>query len=68
MLLLFEALKGYLESAQKMKARPTILNQTTDPEYEKMWLQREQRKETSRPIYTSGEVNISPKLSALAFV
>lgn len=67
LLLLFEALKGYLASARKIKARPTILNQKTDPEYEKMWKQRESGKETARPIFTSGELNISAKVNALAF-
>ena len=67
LLLLFEALKGYLVSARKIKARPIILNQETDPEYEKMWKQRESGKETVHPIYTSGEVNISAKVNELAF-
>jgi hypothetical protein len=33
---LFDALQGYIESAQKMKGS-RVLAQTTDPEYEKMW-------------------------------
>ena len=37
LLLLFGALKGYVASAQKIKARPGILNQATDPEYEALW-------------------------------
>ena len=44
MLLLFEAFQGYLESAKKIKARPNILNQKPDPEYEEMWLRLEDAK------------------------
>ncbi len=35
--LLNEAVQGYLESARKLKLRPHILNQITLPEYEQMW-------------------------------
>lgn len=34
---LFEAIRGYMTSAEKIKAQPHILNQTPDPEYERMW-------------------------------
>lgn len=37
MLLLFEAAEGYLESVRRIKARPSILNQKPDPEYESLW-------------------------------
>ena len=58
-LLLLEALKGYVESAKKIKARPTILNQKSDPEYEEMWKNREDARITNaKKIYSSGEWNI----------
>jgi predicted RNase H-like HicB family nuclease len=65
-LLLFEALTGYLESARKMKMRPTILNQKTDSEYEQMWLRIEKGQSTSRPVYMSGEFNIQQAKHAMA--
>lgn len=58
-LMLFEAMKGYVDAARKIKARPNILNQKADAEYEKMW------KESSRPeakksnVLTSGVMNLS---------
>jgi predicted RNase H-like HicB family nuclease len=65
MLLLFEAIQGYLESAKKIKARPNILNQKPDPEYEKMWdelkEQKEQREETGS-VFSFGQMLISQAL------
>src|SRR3989344_1558459 len=43
-LFLKEAAFGYLEAAQKIKLRPAVLNQKTDPEYEKMWQEYQDRK------------------------
>lgn len=34
---LFNAFQGYVESARKIKARPSTLNQKPDEEYEKIW-------------------------------
>ncbi|MFA5129607.1 MAG: hypothetical protein WC477_01660 [Patescibacteria group bacterium] len=59
MLLLFEALSGYWDSARKVKARPTILNQKTDPEYEEMWQKVEEGKRTTKSVFTTGELNIA---------
>lgn len=58
-LLLFEALSGYVEAAKKIKARPNILNQKVDPEYEKMW-RNIQDKKLAQPqkVYTSGNFNL----------
>jgi len=65
MLLLFEAIQGYLESAQKIKARPNILNQKSDPEYEKMWQElkesKEQKKETDS-VFSFGKMLIPQAL------
>jgi hypothetical protein len=56
LLLLFEALQGYIESARKIKARPMVLNQKTDSEYETMWKSLiENRSVSTRPIFTFGE-------------
>ena len=59
LLLLFEALQGYVESARKIKARPQILNQKADPEYEELWnAQREQKKIPTREVFSTGEFSI----------
>lgn len=59
-LLLFEALSGYVESAKKIKARPNILNQKPDAEYEQMWQNIENRKvEQTKKVYASGQLNIN---------
>ena len=59
MLLLFEALEGYVESARKMKARPSILNQKSDSEYEHLWKMRGSDIVSSKPVFASGQLNIS---------
>jgi len=41
-----EAIKGYLVSARKAKAKPGILNQKADKEYEILW----QKLSKSKPI------------------
>lgn len=57
--LLFEAIQGYVESAKKIKARPQILNQKADPEYENLWNKIQERKQSlasrSMPIFAFGE-------------
>ena len=65
LILLFEALHGYVESAKKIKARPNILNQKTDPEYEAMWTNRHTEKEKHK-LFTFGELNLGRKLAAVA--
>ncbi|HUC02202.1 MAG TPA: hypothetical protein VMA75_04895 [Candidatus Paceibacterota bacterium] len=61
LLLLFEALEGYVESARKMKARPSILNQRTDPEYEEMWKSLQTKKAPpQRPVFTFGQRSFVP--------
>ncbi|TSC91198.1 MAG: hypothetical protein CEN90_580 [Parcubacteria group bacterium Licking1014_17] len=60
MLLLFEALRGYVESAQKIKARPYILNQKPDSEYESLWKALCEMKENEKEfplVYTFGSIN-----------
>lgn len=67
MLLLNEAVEGYLESARKIKARPHILNQRPDPEYAIMWDKlQEHKKIPSREIYSFGNLNLSLPLYTLA--
>ena len=63
LLLLMEATVGYVESAKKIKARPSILNQKTDPEYEKMWANRQTRKPSAKKIFSFGELNIGQSLN-----
>jgi len=56
MLLLFEAMEGYVASAKKIKARPAVLNQVADSEYENMWRSLEARKTApSKSIFAFGE-------------
>ena len=65
MLLLFEALQGYLTSARKLKLRPTVLNQKSDPEYEKLWasLQNPKKDEkSSNEVFTFGSLNLSSRI------
>lgn len=48
---LFEAIRGYVETARKLKMRPIPLNQQPDKEYERLWdqLQEDGTKKTARP-------------------
>ncbi len=41
MILLEEAVRGYLASARKAKLSTAVLNQTPDPEYAQLWRGRE---------------------------
>lgn len=62
MLLLFEAVEGYVESAKKVKARPNILNQKSDKEYENLWRsghEAKAQKRTLKDIFTVGELNLA---------
>lgn len=60
LLLLFEAMQGYLESAKKIKVRPHILNQKTDAEYETLWKNLEEQKiKQSKNIYFYGRLNLA---------
>lgn len=61
MLLLFEAIRGYVESARKIKARPHILNQRPDSEYEEMWDSFEECKKPVEKVFTAGNINIGKK-------
>jgi hypothetical protein len=63
MLLLFEAVDGYLESARKISAKSNILNQDTDPEYEQMWQALENKKNIPlKEIFFFGNLNINEKV------
>lgn len=46
---LFNAFQGYVESARKIKARPQVLNQKPDEEYEKIWNKLES-KDNNEPL------------------
>ena len=64
-LLLFEALSGYVESAPKIKSRPNILNQTTDGEYEAMWQSNQKDKKQARNVFSSGILNVNQILQGI---
>lgn len=65
--LLNEAVQGYLESARKFKLRPQVLNQTVEPEYEQMWREVQERgirktstQSTKSPyVLSSGQFNLA---------
>jgi hypothetical protein len=61
LILLFEALTGYVESARKMKARPGILNQKPDREYEEIWQSLMKHEQPTVPVDTFGWRNIGGK-------
>ena len=65
-LLLSEALSGYVESAKKIKSRPNILNQTIDREYETMWQNSQKDKEQAKNVFSSGFFNVSQISQGLA--
>lgn len=58
MLLAFEAARGYVESAKKIKARPHILNQTADKEYEAKWRASVEYKRPDASTFFAGRMNI----------
>lgn len=66
MLLLFEAMTGYVQSARKMKIRDSILNQKADKEYEQMWASLQEQKKPSLPVFTSGMFNLGQLSQAFA--
>ena len=60
LLLLFETIQGYVESARKMNARPGILNQKTDREYESLWeTLQERRTPKNQQVFTFGQFNLA---------
>lgn len=50
MILLEEAVRGYLASARKNKLNPAILNQKSEQEYEKLWLGKDNPRLIPSPI------------------
>lgn len=57
MLLLFEAIAGYLESAKKVN-NSAVLSQEADPEYERMWQSlASEKKIPSKEIFFFGNIN-----------
>jgi predicted RNase H-like HicB family nuclease len=59
MVLLFEAVQGYLESANKIKARPHILNQSADREYETRWRAALEAKRQPKSVFFAGRMNVA---------
>lgn len=60
---LFGAITGYINSARKIKARPHILNQITDSEYEDLWFKLNNNKPIPSPYQ---EVSFGTQLLANA--
>lgn len=61
MLLLDEAMRGYIKAATKARLHDSVLNQETDPEYEMLWKSIESKKPIKSPfkIYSSGSIMVS---------
>lgn len=61
---LFQAIQGYVETAQKLKMRPMPLNQIPDKEYQELWdkLEGNKEKKPAMPenIFTFGYTPIKP--------
>ena len=62
---LFEAIQGYVKSARKVGARPHILNQKPDAEYQELWDKIQEGKRTSQQVknplvYAYGETALVP--------
>lgn len=65
--LLNEAVQGYLESARKFKLRPHVLNQAIESEYEQMWqvaqgndVKKGATRATKSPyVLSSGQFNLA---------
>lgn len=47
---LFDAMKGYIESAKKANLRPRILNQKAEDEYEELWKNLNSNKPVESPF------------------
>jgi len=62
MILLFEAVQGYLESARKIKARLHILNQKSDREYEEMWENLQECEARPKNVFSFGNLNLARDL------
>lgn len=60
---LFGAITGYINSARKIKARPHILNQITDSEYEDLWFKLNHNKPIPSPYQ---EISFGTQLLANA--
>ena len=56
MLMLDEAIRGYIETASKFNTSEKVLNQKTDPEFEKLWARVQNNKPVKSPtkIYSFG--------------
>ncbi len=60
MLLLDDAIKGYVESAQKNKLSISVLNQLVDPEYEALWCAgQDGSKKIGRRVYSTSSQSIA---------
>ena len=52
MMLLDEAIKGYVESARKSKFSIKVLNQEIDPEYESFWDSKTAQQRDGKKVYS----------------
>lgn len=60
LMLLFEAIQGYVKSARKIKCRPHILNQKAEKKYENLWdVLREKKSKLVPNVFTFGEKSLA---------
>jgi len=60
LMLLFEAIQGYVKSARKIKCRPHILNQKAEKKYEDLWDVLQEKKNKPIPsVFTFGEKSLA---------
>lgn len=63
LILLFEAIQGYVKSARKIGARPFILNQIPDKEYSELWNALQEKRKAKiledLQVYTYGERSLA---------
>jgi len=61
MFTLDEAVRGYVKAASKAKLGPSVLNQKSDAEYEKIWNQVKSKKPIKSPlkVYSTSSLMLS---------
>lgn len=66
---LFQAIQGYVKTAQRLKMRPMPLNQTPDKEYQELWdklkAEKNGKAASLENVYTFG--NLSLGANAMAY-
>lgn len=60
MVLLFDAIQGYVETARKMHIRPYVLNQKVDSEYEQLWVESQHKtRPMANEVFSVGQLALA---------